>query len=155
MKKIFMLIVALLATAPLNAKGDLHIFSVENKGGDITPKTIEKSFVKNGFLVTLNNDMTKPFTIQFQKSDFKVFNLMTVVEPKLANKLVRKFPKSGVFIPMGVGIYQSNNQNTLHVSTLTSDAMAKIIGIKNNDLLKAIEKNGKHQVNPILKSKQN
>lgn len=124
----------------LMAQGDLHLFSVANKDGAITPKTIENSFIKNGFTVTLNNDMTKPFTIQFQKSDFKIFNLMTVVEPKLADKLLRVTAKAGVFIPMGVGIYQANNEETLHVSVLTSEAMAKIIGIDNNDLLKAIEK---------------
>ncbi|MBD3797933.1 MAG: DUF302 domain-containing protein, partial [Campylobacterales bacterium] len=138
MKKIIGLMLGVVVT--LMAQGDLHLFSVANKDGAITPKTIENSFIKNGFTVTLNNDMTKPFTIQFQKSDFKIFNLMTVVEPKLADKLLRVTAKAGVFIPMGVGIYQANNEETLHVSVLTSEAMAKIIGIDNNDLLKAIEK---------------
>ncbi|MFT7860029.1 MAG: DUF302 domain-containing protein [Sulfurimonas sp.] len=137
MKKI---VVLLLSAIALMAQGDLHLFSVANKDGAITPKQIEKSFVKNGFTVTLNNDMTGPFKKQFKKSDFKIFNLMTVVEPKLADKLLRVAPKAGVFIPMGVGIYQGNDDDNLHVSILTSEAQAKIIGIDNNDLLKTIEK---------------
>jgi uncharacterized protein (DUF302 family) len=137
MKKIVLLLLSVCMT--LLAQGDLHLFSVANKDGAITPKQIEQSFVKNGFSITLNNDMTKPFTIQFKKSDFKIFNLMTAYEPKLADKLLRVTPKAGVFIPMGVGIYQGNDDDNLHVSILTSDAQAKIIGIENNDLLKAIE----------------
>ncbi len=136
MKKI---VVLLLSAIALLAQGDLHLFSVDNKSGALTPKVIEKSFVKNGFTVTLNNDMTGPFKKQFQKSDFKIFNLMTVVEPKLADKLLRVNANAGVFIPMGVGIYQANGEDTLHVSILTSDAQAKIIGIDNNDILKALE----------------
>lgn len=137
MKKIIGLMLSVAVT--LMAQGDLHLFSVDNKSGALTPKVIEKSFVNNGFTITLNNDMTGPFKKQFQKSDFKIFNLMTVVEPKLADKLLRINANAGVFIPMGVGIYQANDENTLHVSILTSDAQAKIIGIDNNDVLKAIE----------------
>lgn len=136
MKKI---VVLLLSAIALMAQGDLHLFSVDNKSGALTPKVIEKSFVKNGFTVTLNNDMTGPFKKQFQKSDFKIFNLMTVVEPKLADKLLRINANAGVFIPMGVGIYQANGEDTLHVSILTSEAQAKIIGIENNELLKTLE----------------
>lgn len=94
--------------------------------------------------------MTKPFTIQFKKSDYKIFNLMTVVEPKLADKLLRVTPKAGVFIPMGVGIYQANGEDNIHVSILTSDAQAKIIGIANNDLLKAIEKSAIKSIKEAL-----
>ena len=124
MKKTVLLLLSICMT--LLAQGDLHLFSVANKDGTITPKQIEDSFAKNGFSVTLNNDMTKPFKIQFQKSDYKVFNLMTVYEPKLADKLLRVSSKAGVFIPMGVGIYQGNDDENLHVSILTSDAQAKI-----------------------------
>jgi len=139
MKKLMLLAVALFCAVSLQAKGDLHIFSVNNKDGKITPQKIAKSFEKNGFMIALNNDMTKPFKIQFKKSDFKIFTLMTVYEPKLDYKLLKIDAKAGVFVPMGIGIYQANNDNTLHVSMLTSDAQAKIIGIKNNDILKKIE----------------
>lgn len=134
----------------LMAQGDLHLFSADNKSGAITPKQIENSFVKNGFTITLNNDMTGPFKKQFQKSDFKIFNLMTVYEAKYVNKLVKKYPKAGVFIPMGVGIYQANDEDTLHVSILTSDAQAKILGIDNNDLLKSIETDAIKSINEAL-----
>lgn len=137
MKKIIALIITL--SLSLYAKGDLHIFDVDNTKGNITPATIAKAFSQNGISIALNNDMTTPFKKQFQKSDFKIFTLMTIFEAKLDDKLVKKYPHAGIFIPKGIGIYQHNDENTLHVSVLTSDAEAKIIGIKNNDILKSIE----------------
>ncbi len=138
MKKIVALIITL--TLSLYAKGDLHIFDVDNSAGGITPATIQKALTANGFSIALNNDMTTPFKKQFKKSDFKIFTLMTIYEPKLDDKLVKQYPHAGIFIPKGIGIYQHNDENTLHISVLTSDAEAKIIGIKNNNILKAIEK---------------
>lgn len=139
MKKVVLVLIALFMSVSSYATGDLHLFDIDNKDGSLTPQTIEKAFVKNGFSIALNNDMTKPFEKQFQKSDFKIFTLMTVYEPKLGNKLIQMEAKAGVFIPMGVGIYQANGENSLHVSLLTSEAQAKIIGIPNNDILKKIE----------------
>lgn len=139
MKKIALVLIGLFLTVSAYAAGDLHLFDVSNKDGSLTTQTLQKAFEKNGFKIALNNDMTKPFEKQFQKSDFKIFTLMTVYEPKLANKLIQIEAKAGVFVPMGVGIYQANGENTLHVSLLTSEAEAKIIGIQNNDILKKIE----------------
>lgn len=124
----------------LFAKGDLYIFDANNANGQITSKKIEKSFQDNGFSIGVGNEMTGPFKKQFQQSDYKIFTLLTVYEPKLSAELVKKHPHAGVFVPMSIGIYQANGEKVIHVSALTSDALAKIIGIKNNDLLKAIEK---------------
>ena len=139
MKKIALVLIGVFLTVSAYAAGDLHLFDISNKDGALTTQTLQKAFEKNGFKIALNNDMTKPFEKQFEKSDFKIFTLMTVYQPELANKLIKVEAKSGVFVPMGVGIYQANGENTLHVSLLTSEAQAKIIGIQNNDILKKIE----------------
>lgn len=139
MKKIVLVLMGLFVSISAYAAGDLHLFDIDNKDAKIATATIQQAFVKNGFSIALNNDMTKPFEKQFGKSDFKIFTLLTVYEPKLGNKLIQLEAKAGVFIPMGVGIYQANGENSLHVSLLTSQAQAKIIGIKNNEILKKIE----------------
>ena len=139
MKKIIVLIVALISAVSVYAQGDLHIFDVNNKKGSITPLVIEEAFAKNGFSVGLNSEMTTPFKKQFQKTDFKVFTLLTVYHKKLAHDLVNAFAHAGVFTPMGVGIYQNLNEDTLHVSVLTADAQAKILGISDKKILKSIE----------------
>ena len=139
MKKIISIVIALFMGAALHAAGDMHIFDVENADGAITPQKIEEVFHKNGFLTGVRSEMTTPFKKQFQSSDFKVFTLLTVSHPKLDDALVKQFAHAGVFIPMGVGIYQNNNERTLHVSILTSDAEAKIIGIANNKILQEKE----------------
>ncbi|MCL4433108.1 MAG: DUF302 domain-containing protein, partial [Epsilonproteobacteria bacterium] len=40
----------------------------------------------------------------------------------------RAHTDAGIFIPMGFGIYQRNNDKTFYVSVLTADAMKKIAG---------------------------
>ena len=128
MKKIIIAAIVVLSAIALQAKGDLHLFSVQNKAGKITPLMIEEAFTKGGFSVDLNSEMNTPFKKQFQKTTFKVFTLMTIHHPKLSLDLVKKHPQAGVFTPMGVGIYQAKNEDTLHISILTSDAQAKILG---------------------------
>ncbi|QOY51817.1 DUF302 domain-containing protein [Candidatus Sulfurimonas baltica] len=139
MKKIVSLIIALLSVSVLSAKGDLHLFDVNNKDGSITTEQIEKAFVDAGFGIGVNSNMNKPFMIQFKKTSFKVFTLLTVYHKKISMDLVAKYPDFGVFMPMGVGIYQGNDEETLHVSVLTADAQAKILGF-DDELIKSLEK---------------
>jgi uncharacterized protein (DUF302 family) len=138
MKKLVILIFALLCAISLQAKGDLHIFDVNNKDGAITPAVIEKAFASNGFSIGVNSEMNYPFQKQFQKTDFKVFTLLTLYHTKLSKELVKSVPHAGIFTPMGIGIYQGIKEDTLHVSVLTSQAQAKIIGT-DTALLKSIE----------------
>lgn len=110
--------------------GDLYLFSTPNAEGKITPTMIEKAFEANGFVISANTEMTGPFTKQFGQSDFAVFNLMTVIPKKLSASLVKSHPDAGIFVPMGVGIYQRKGESDLHVSVLSADGMKKIAGFK-------------------------
>lgn len=139
MKKIVALTLALLCAISLQAKGDLNLFSVDNKAGAITPNTIEETLSQNGFSVDLNSEMNLPFTKQFKKTSFKIFTLMTVHHNKLTAELVNKYPQAGVITPMGVGIYQGKDEDTLHVSILTAQTQAKILDI-DTKILSQIEK---------------
>jgi len=127
MKRIVALAVAFVCAISLQAQGDLHLFEVDNKSGSITPEVIEEALTQGGFSVDLNSEMNGPFQKQFQKTTFKIFTLMTMHDPKLSVELVKKYPQAGVLTPMGVGIYQANNEDTLHVSVLTAEAQAKIL----------------------------
>ena len=139
MKKLLLLALALLCAASLQAKGDLHLFSVANKDGKITPYMIEEALNNGGLHVELNSNMIGPFKKQFKETKYKVFTLMTFWSQKYTRQLVDKYPKAGVFTPMGMGIYQAKDENTLHLSVLTAEAQGKIIGIKDLTLLKKVE----------------
>ncbi len=139
MKKIIVVLVALLSASLAFAQGDLHLFDVDNKAGNISSITIEKALKENGFDIGLRSEMNKPFKIQFKQTDFKSFTLLTVYHTKLSRELVLMYPQAGAITPMGVGIYQRLHDDTLHVSILTSQTQAKILGIKNNEILQAIE----------------
>lgn len=108
--------------------GDLHLLSVSNAEGKLTPALIEKAFEANGFVIAADSEMNGPFTKQFGASDFTMFNLLTVIPKKQAASLVKSHPDGGIFVPMGVGIYQRKGDNNLHVSVLTAEAMKKIAG---------------------------
>lgn len=146
MKKIVAIALAFICAISLEAKGDLHLFSVDNSSGAITPNSIEERLSQNGFSVDLNSEMNLPFQKQFKKTSFKIFTLMTVHHTALTPKLVNTYPQAGVFTPMGVGIYQAKDENTLHVSILTAQAQAKILDIDTkilsqieSDLIKALK----------------
>jgi len=138
MRNIILAAILMLTASALQAKGDLHLFDIDNKKGTITPLNIEKMLKANGFIVDLNSEMNLPFTKQFQKTTFKIFTLMTFHHKDLSIDLVKKYPQAGVFTPMGIGIYQSLDEDTLHLSLLTSDAQAKILG-RDTKILKQIE----------------
>ena len=139
MKKIVSLIVALFSASVVFAQGDLHLFEVDNKDGKISSITIEKTLKENGFDIGLRSEMNKPFKLQFKQTDFKAFTLLTIYHTKLSRDLVLKYPDAGVITPMGVGIYQKLNDDTLHVSILTSQTQSKILGIKKEKILEDIE----------------
>lgn len=138
MKKIVLIFTALFSASVAFAQGDLHLFDVDNKNGKISSITIEKTLKANGFDIGLRSEMNKPFKLQFKQTDFKAFTLLTVYHSKLSRELVLKYPKAGALTPLGVGIYQKLNDDTLHVSILTAQAQGKILGIKNEKMLKEI-----------------
>ncbi len=108
-------------------KGDIRIFTLNNDPKSGLAAKIEKQLEKDGFYISANSEMTKPFMIQFQHSDYDVFHLLTVFHKELSEELIKVNPNAGVFVPMGVGIYQAKGDSKLHVSILTSNAQTKIL----------------------------
>jgi uncharacterized protein (DUF302 family) len=136
MKKIALLV--LFSFSMLFGAGDLHLFEIQNKDGAITPTKIEEAFKKGGFKIAVNSEMNVPYKKQFKKTKFKTFNLLTIYHKTLSADLVKKYPEAGVLTPFGVGIYQAKDEDVLHLSLLTSDAQAKILGV-DDELLKKLE----------------
>ncbi len=137
MKNIIMIV--LLSIGILSANEDLVVYKVDNSAGKITPATIETALTKAGYSVQENRDMNGPFKKQFQKSSFKVYNLMIAYHKKLTTQLVIKHENAGIFAPFSVAIYQKKGDKFLHVSFLTAKAQSKILGVK-DPLLETLEK---------------
>jgi uncharacterized protein (DUF302 family) len=126
-------------TTTLSA-GDFFVYGSKNSDGAITPKTIEAAFVKAGFAIADNRDMNGPYQKQFGTTGFTTYNLFTLYHPDIAKKLVNKYPKAGVFVPMSMGIYQKKGEHTIYAAVLTADTQAKILGLDSTDpLLKELE----------------
>ena len=120
-------------TVMKNVAADIEIFTSENADGKITPASIEKAFKEAGFIVSANRDMNGPFVKQFKESGFDTYNLFTFYKQDTVLELVKKYPNIGLFAPMSMSIYTKKGEKTISVSSLTAEAMAKIIKAPSDD----------------------
>jgi len=118
-----------------NNKDDIEILTSNNADGKITTKTIEEAFKKAGFFISANRDMNKPFTLQFKKSGFDVYNLFTFYKKDVVLELAKKYPNIGLFAPMSISIYTKKGDKKISVSSLTATAMQKIMKIPADEKL--------------------
>jgi uncharacterized protein (DUF302 family) len=122
-------------------RADIEIFTSSNEDGKITPKTIEEAFKKAGFTISANRDMNGPFVKQFKSSSFDTYNLFTFYKKEAVLDLVKKYPNVGLFAPMSMSIYTKKGEKTISVSSLSTEAMAKIMKAPSDDAtLQALRK---------------
>jgi len=127
----------ILLSITIEASHDIQIFTSDNSDGKITPKSIEESFKKAGFTISDNRDMNLPFTKQFKETPFDIYNLFTLYHKDTVLKLEKDHPNFGLFAPMSMSIYTKKGTKKISISSLTPEAISKIMGIKadNKDLL--------------------
>lgn len=112
---------------------DIEIFTSENTDGNITTSSIEEEFKKVGFFISGNRDMNLPFKTQFKETSFDIYTLFTFYKKDVVLELVKKYPNVGLFAPMSMSIYAKKGSNSISVSSLTAEAMAKIIKAPSDD----------------------
>jgi len=112
---------------------DIQIFTSDNAEGKITPATIEAAFKKTGFYISANRDMNGPFKKQFKETTFDVYNLFTFFSKKETLELVKKYPNIGMFSPMSMSIYTKKGDKKISISSLKTEAIAKILKIPADD----------------------
>ncbi|MCO4845158.1 MAG: DUF302 domain-containing protein [Sulfurovum sp.] len=116
-----------------NVAADIEIFTSENTDGNITTASIEQAFKEAGFIVSANRDMNGPFVKQFKESGFDTYNLFTFYKQDTVLDLVKKYPNIGLFAPMSMSIYTKKGEKKISVSSLTAEAMAKIMKAPSDD----------------------
>ena len=77
--------------------------------------------------------MNGPFKKQFKETTFDVYNLFTFFSKKETLELVKKYPNVGLFSPMSMSIYTKKGDSKISISTLSVQAMAKILKIPADD----------------------
>lgn len=129
------LILSLLVSTGLLTAGthNVQILTAPNADGKITPKSIEAAFEKAGFFINDNRDMLPPFIKNFKTVDYDVYNLFTIFKKDAVLALAKKYPSIGLFSPMSMSIYTKKGTKTISVSSLSEAAMAKIMGIPEDD----------------------
>ncbi|MBN2815222.1 MAG: hypothetical protein JXQ67_00955 [Campylobacterales bacterium] len=146
MKKIYSLIIAALVAmsivgcngteaAPAKPKKiqNVQVYSAPNADGAITAKTVEQGFDAVGLSIAGNNDMNKPFSLRFNKTHYKVYNLAMFSNAELTLKLIKKYPNFGALTPLTMSIWSDDEAKTMNVSTLNIHGMARAAGIPVTD----------------------
>ena len=141
MKGLLLIAVMLTGSTAQEATQDIQVFTADNSKGKITPETIEAAFKKAGFYISANRDMNGPFKKQFKETTFDVYNLFTFFSKEVNLELIKTYPQIGLFAPMSMSIYTRKGEKTISVSSLTPEAMAKIMNIPADN--KALAKVGK------------
>ncbi len=111
---------------------DIQIFTSANRDGKITTQSIETVFDANDLSVPGNNNMNKPFKTRFGKVNYKIYNLAMYLNNDLTFKLIKKYPSFGVLTPLTMSIWEDKD-NSMNISTLTINGMARVTGIPVND----------------------
>jgi len=122
MKRVFAM---LAVVAGLFANEEIILFSTSK---EVTPAQIEKSFAEAGYSIQQNRDMNGPYLKQFGQSDFAIYNLLTLYEPKIAMELVKRHADAGIFAPFSIVIYKKKGDEKLYAGVLSAKAKAKILG---------------------------
>ena len=130
---LFVCLVAVGLVSVSQAKHDVQILTAENAGKKISPQSIEATFEKAGFFINDNRDMNVPFKNHCKRLQYQTYNLFTIFKKDVVLKLVKKYPNIGLFTPMSMSIYSLNGSNTISVSSLSVEGMAKIMGIPADD----------------------
>ena len=138
MKKLVIFMIAFLSVASLYAKGDLHIYTVDNKAGKVTPLMIQKAFAKSGFTIGINSDIHDGLTKYYGKSGFTIYNAISLYHTTISMRLLKEQADAGIFVPMGIVVYQTDKETDLHIAVVSADAQAKILG-KETRLLGELE----------------
>lgn len=136
MKKVYLLIVSVMVimtgcfSTPQAKKGDLNIYTVNNKDGKITAKMIEEAFKSNGFAIGVNADISDGLMKMFKDNDFKIYNNISLYDKDITLDLMKSHADAGILAPMGVVVYQSKGSDTLNIAFSSAEAQAKMIGAK-------------------------
>ena len=138
MRKIVIFVITFLSIVSLYAKGDLHIYTVDNKAGKITPLMIQKAFTKSNFTIGINSDIHDGLVKHYGESGFKIYNAISLYHKNVSLRLIKEQADAGIFVPMGVVIYQREKETDLHIAVVSADAQVKILG-KETRLLGELE----------------
>ena len=132
MKFIKIFLLSIVVIGQLMASNDIKVFVADNSDKKITPKVIEDTFEKSGFVIAVNNNMLVPFVKKFKTTPFEVYNLFGVFRKDTILALAKDYPEVGLVSPMTMSIYTRKGDKSISIAHLSGDAIAKIMGVPAN-----------------------
>ena len=114
--------------------GDFHIYTVDNKDLKINSKMVEDSLKSNGFIIGENANIQAELLHLYKDNNFKIYNNISFYHSDLTLKLLSKHADAGIFVPMGMVMYQNLGEDNLHIVVARAEMQAKVIGAKTQEL---------------------
>ena len=151
MGRLVILIAMLVSFA--NANSNILVYKIENKSHEISAQTVATGLKSNGYIVSKNQDMNGPYNKQFGKSSFHSYNLMSIYQPEIAEKMVLKYDEAGIFVPFSVAVYQKKADAYIYVAFLSASAQKRILNLKDK-LFDDLEKLNKKTIKKIFPTAQ-
>ncbi len=151
MRKKIVMCLLLLFYGTAYANSDILLYKVENKDLKISTQTLADGLTAHGYVVAKNQDMNRPYKIQFGTTTFQSYNLMSVYYPETSVQLVPKYAHSGIFTPFSIAVYQRQGDDFLYIALLTAKAQENIIK-KHDPLFSDLEALNKKTIASILPS---
>jgi len=135
------------------ANSNILVYKIANKAHKISAQTVANGLEMNDYIVAKNQDMNGPYKKQFGKSTFHSYNLMSVYKPKIAQKMVKKNSKAGIFVPFSVAVYQREDDADIYVAFLSAKAQKRVVRMKDRmfDDLETLNKKTIQKIFPTAK----
>ena len=135
------------------ANSNILVYKIANKAHKISAQTVANGLEMNDYIVAKNQDMNGPYKKQFGKSTFHSYNLMSVYKPKIAQKMVKKNSKAGIFVPFSVAVYQREDDADIYVAFLSAKAQKRVVRMKDTmfDDLETLNKKTIQKIFPTAK----
>lgn len=113
---------------------DFHIFTLNNKSKEISPKALENAFKSENFFIAQNANIQHELLSLFNVDNFHIYSHISFYHKDITFKLLKKEPKAGILAPMGVVMYQSKNDDNLYIIVPKASMQAGIIGLPSSEL---------------------
>ena len=115
-----------------STNGGIKVFQTDSKNG-VTVKSIITSLENSGFSLAKHTNLNHHFETKYHHTYFNSYDLITVYHAEKMDKIVKKYPKMGVFVPTTIAFYHRKGASNIQVAVLPPTEMAFIAGADAKD----------------------
>ena len=121
---------------------DINVYEMKDSKA-VNHQTVGAMLKSLNYSVDAVSQLDKKFKKVFNDTNFDKFKILAVKENSLSEKLIAKYPDAGAFIPFSIALQSKSDSENVTFTTLDTDTMKKVLGIKECKLLDKLEEKTK------------